>query len=187
METSSNMSFILRRFNPDTDIQKPFDCGDKNLNDFLLKTAGNRLNAFCHEKELLSVTYVIENAEEHSIVAYFSLLHDKIERDFADGAIWNRMSRRIPNAKRKSSYPALKIGRLAVRKSAQSAGIGTRIIQFVEAEYLENRKAGCRFITVDALLSAEPFYRKCSFDVLVPPESDDQTVLMFLDLKRIAG
>ena len=75
MEESGIMSFILRRFNPDTDILKPFDCGDSNLNDFLLETAGKRQNAYCHDKELLSVTYVIEDAGNHSIVAYFSQLH----------------------------------------------------------------------------------------------------------------
>lgn len=35
------MSYSFRRFNPETDVLKPFDCGHADLNGFLLETAGN--------------------------------------------------------------------------------------------------------------------------------------------------
>ena len=68
----------------------------------------------------------------------------------------------------------------------------THIIHFVEAMYLMNKQAGCRFLTVDAIPSAVDFYKKCKFFTLkepvpVPEGSDadelDQTTLMGFDLK----
>ena len=69
-------------------------------------------NASLYEEEHLAKTYIVEDSQTHDNLAYFSLLFDKIERSIAGPAIWNKLSRKIPNAKRRSSYPALKIGRL---------------------------------------------------------------------------
>lgn len=110
---------------------------------------------------------------------------DKIEREIADKQVWNRLSRQIPNAKRRSSYPGLKIGRLAVSKGLQGSGIGKKIINFIQPLFFDNRYAGCRFITVDALKTAEEFYRKCRFLPLNNPEPEEETILMFFDLKGI--
>lgn len=85
------MSYIFRRFVPETDVSKPFDCGNSDLNDFLTET-----------------------------------------------------SVRTPNA-----------------------------------------SAGCRYLTVDALRASVDFYQKCNFIQLVEPEPDDETVLMFFDLKKL--
>ena len=46
-------------------------------------------------------------------------------------------------------------------------------------------QAGCRFITVDTLQSAERFYNCCDFKRLVNPELEDETVLMYFDLKGL--
>ena len=186
------MSYSFRRFNPETDVFKPFDCGHADLNGFLLETAGNIPNATTYGQQLLAVSYVVEDDETHDILAYFSLLHDKLEREFVNPVNWNRISRKIPNSKRRSSYPALKIGRLAVNQMYRKHGIGAHILRFIEAMYLLNKQAGCRFITVDALPSAIDFYKKCNFITLkgpdpipqgVPGDEFDQTTLMGFDLK----
>lgn len=186
------MSYSFRRFQPDTDVLKPFNCGHADLNGFLLETSENIPNATTYAQQLLATTYVVEDDETHTILAYFSILHDKLEREFINPPDWNRLSRRIPNPKRRSSYPALKIGRLAVNNGFMTLGIGRRIIRFVEAMYLMNKTAGCRFITVDAIPSAIDFYKKCNFFILkepdpVPAGTDvdemDQTTLMGFDLR----
>ena len=41
-----------------------------------------------------------------------------------------------------------------------------------------------RDITVDALRTAQGFYEKCGFKILVTPEENDETVLMCYDLKQ---
>ena len=51
-------------------IFKPFDCGETDLNDFLL------LDSKEYAKALLAVTYVIE--DEDKTVAFFSLSNDHI-------------------------------------------------------------------------------------------------------------
>lgn len=179
------MSYTYRRFRPTTDTIEPFDCGDADLNGFLEESSAKAPNATMYEKERLAVTYVVEDNESHQILAYFSILNDKIERDFADTTVWNRLSRHIPNAKRRSSYPAVKVGRLAVSHQAQGTGLGREILAFIKAWYYNKPKAGCRFITVDALRSAEDFYTKCHFNPLANVTPEDETILMYYDLKSI--
>ncbi len=179
------MNFTIRKFQPSIDTLKPFDCGNADLNGFLTETADDTPNAALYAKELLAETYVVEEAITHNTLAYFSLLNDKIERDIADKQVWNHLSRQIPNAKRRSSYPGLKIGRLAVSKDAQGSGLGKKIINFIKFLFYDNRYSGCRFITVDALKTAEEFYQKCRFSPLKKNDSEDETILMFFDMKGI--
>lgn len=49
---------------------KPFNCSDADLKSFLIDDARN------FARELLTVTYLLENDEE--IIAYYSLINDKI-------------------------------------------------------------------------------------------------------------
>lgn len=177
------MSYTIRKFQPEADIIKPFDCGVADLNGFLLESDSATPNASLYDKEFLAVTYVAVDDATHNILAYFSILNDKIDREFIEPKVWNRLSRKIPNAKRRSSYPALKIGRFAVDMSQQRTGLGKDILYFIQTWYYKERKSGCRHITVDALRTAEPFYEKCGFSRLSEPKEDDETVLMFFDLK----
>ena len=179
------MSISISPFEPSVDTQKPFDCGKADLNGFLCETGTAAPNASLYEEEHLAKTYIVEDSQTHDNLAYFSLLFDKIERSIADPAIWNKLSRKISNAKRRSSYPALKIGRLAVSKRAQHSGLGREILDLIKIWFFNDTKAGCRYLTVDAYLDAEDFYSKCEFRPLVIPEPADETVLMFFDLKGI--
>lgn len=173
----------LKRLNPD-DIVKPFDCGNTDLNGFLLEDNASVPNAKHHANELIAVTYVIEDDDEEQTVAYFSLLNDKIDREITDNKVWNRLSREIPNIKRRKSQPAVKIGRLAVSSAYQGQGWGARIIGFLKQWFTENNKTGCRYITVDALAERVGFYEKYGFNILVTPQEGDETVLMYYDLKK---
>ena len=76
-----------------------FDCGDDDLNKFLIEDAKNYL------ADLFTVTYLIQT--DTKIVAYFSLSNDRITRFDMDKSEWNKMSR-IANNKRKKSYPSVK-------------------------------------------------------------------------------
>lgn len=49
-----------------------FDCGDEDLNDFIL----NEARLYC--KELLAVSYVLEREDVHLVHAYFSMANDRI-------------------------------------------------------------------------------------------------------------
>lgn len=177
------MKVQFRRFNTDDHIL-PFDCGDADLNGFLLENNKEVPNARHHNNELLAVTYLIEDSDKKQTIAYFSLLNDKIERNITDESIWNKLSRSIPNIKRRKSQPAVKIGRLAVSIIYQGEGWGKQIIQFLKQWFTTNNKTGCRYITVDALASKVDFYKKYGFKNLVNPSMNDETVLMYYDLKN---
>ena len=138
------MNLRLRKFRPGVDTTKPFDCSDADLNGFLIEASTGTPNATFFAKELLAVTYVLEDTDTGNIAAYFSLLNDKVDREFVDPTIWNKLSRKIPNAKRRSSYPALKIGRLAVSADMTGQDIGTKIINYIPTRCISNPSTGCR-------------------------------------------
>lgn len=173
----------FRRFNPN-DSTKSFDCGNADLNDFLLEEHPSGSNAKHHTNELLAVTYVIEDIERDKTIAYFSLLNDKIDRYITDEKVWKRMLKNIPYAMRRSSQPAVKLGRLAVSLDYQHKGWGPNILNALKYWFTNGNKTGCRYITVDALIDKVGFYEKYGFNILVTPKEGDETVLMYYDLKN---
>ena len=54
----------------DNHVFLPFDCGDEDINDFLLTQAVH------YQNELLAVTYLLEDGE--NTVFYFTLSNDKV-------------------------------------------------------------------------------------------------------------
>jgi GNAT superfamily N-acetyltransferase len=169
------------RLENDTPISS-FDCGDIDLNDFLCNDSKNYLAS------MLAITYLVKIDDE--IAAYFCLSYDGLTRTniltAAEKALWNRVGRKIPNSKRRRTYPAVKIGRLAVAQQYAGFGIGRRIIDAVLEMYLsEPHHAGCRFVTVDAYYSALPFYEKADFKYLTTKDKDEDTRAMYFDLKAV--
>jgi len=165
----------LIRLTPDHQI-KPFDCEDEDLNDFIHNDSKN------FSSQLLAVTYLIEN--DDATVAFFSVLNDKISIKEVGGnpANWNIFKNVFPSGKALKSYPAVKIGRLAVSGQFKGSGYGTAIISFLIDWFLSNNKTGCRFITVDAYSKSLAFYEKNSFKYLTENDIGKDTRLMYLDL-----
>ena len=161
----------------DTEI-KPFRCSEDDLNNFLFE------DAKYFQKELMAVTYLIEDLSHNVTVAYFSLLADKITFNPEEKSAWNKLNRNTPNSNRRKSYPALKIGRLAVNEEYAGTGVGTFILDSIKYAFTSVKRLGCRFITVDALISATSFYEKNGFKFFTELDKDDKTRLMFYDLKR---
>lgn len=88
---------------------KTFNCGDSDLNDFLINDSKSYL------KKLLAVTYILENETE--IVAFFSILNDKITvADVDSGNQWKKLFKKA-TGKGFNSHPAMKLGRLGVSNS----------------------------------------------------------------------
>ena len=155
---------------------KPFDCGEDDLNDFLLQDAKQ------YAKGLLAVTYVIE--DDDMTVAFFSLSNDRISLAESDKATWRRIRNSFPHRKHRSDYPAVKIGRLGVNVGAQHQHIGTDIIDFVKQTFSTKNRTGCCFVTVDALLSAVPFYENNGFKPL-RKVNEGETIPMYYDLTQL--
>ena len=161
-----------------------FDCGDCDLNDFIL----NHAAAF--QKHLLSVSYAYADHETGKVYAYCSLANDKVAlTDFKDKTEFNRFRKKngFPNEKRLKSYPAVKLCRLGVDISAKGQQIGTTVLDYIKWMFVTENKTGCRFLTVDAYLDAVPFYEKNGFRRMNAEDEDPHTRLMYYDLMDIAG
>lgn len=84
-----------------------FDCGDTDLNDFIIN------EAHLYRNELIAVSYVLENKTTKDVTAYFSLANDRVSvTDFESNSAFNRFRRkRFVHEKRLRTYPAVKICR----------------------------------------------------------------------------
>ena len=124
---------------------------------------------------------------EDSLAGYITLLTDKLELDepilLEEGVQYQ-------------SFPAIKIGLLAVDKRAKGAGrrLVEWAVEYVAAEV--SSTVGVRFMTVDALYDpdttppydASGFYEKFGFQFVDPNESLPPSVpyrTMYLDLKPL--
>ena len=113
-----------------------FDCGDADLNEFFHK------DAIPHKRELIGVTYFFYDNEEKTTIAFFTVSNDAVRTDgFKD---------ELPEGKRYTFYPAVKIGRFGVDLKYQHCGIGTQLMDFIKLFFTTENKTGCRFLTLDA-------------------------------------
>lgn len=170
-------NLVQIQLSSETDIL-PFRCTENDLNSFLFEDARH------FQKELMAVTYLIEDREKGFTVAYFSLLADKISFSPDEKTVWNKLNRNIPNSKRRRHYPAVKIGRLAVSEQYSGTGVGTFVLDSIKYAFTHVKRLGCRFLTVDALKAATPFYEKNGFQFFTELDKGDATRLMFYDLKN---
>jgi predicted GNAT family N-acyltransferase len=171
----------LIRLQPET-IILPFDCGDTDLNGFLFDNAKN-----C-TKDLIAVTYIIQ--DDKKTLAYFNYLNDKISHTDLDGdfeKFKERVGVYLPEEKGNyKSYPAVKIGRLAVHLDHQNGGgYGKMIINYSKLLFTKNNKTGCKFITVDAYKKSLKFYEKMGFKYLSSKDRKSDTRLMYYNLEAI--
>jgi GNAT superfamily N-acetyltransferase len=168
-------NFSLVRLSTEIDI-KPFDCKDTDLNDFLLN------NAQKFQSSLLAVTYLLESDTE--TVAFFSLFNDKVAyQDFANNNQWKKFRKGVISPEKQfRSYPAVKIGRLAVTESYKGKEIGSKILDYLKGWLMDNNRTGCKFITVDAYDKSLKFYEKNEFKYLTNDDLGKDTRVMYFDL-----
>jgi len=170
---------VLVRLDTEDDRSAAFDCGDDDLNEFFF--SDSRLA----NSELVAVTYAwIDNGKT---LAYFSVSNDAIKRELLTGSAFKRVTRHLDRDKRYSTLPAVKIGRLAVDKTAQTNGLGTKILDFIKYWFTSANKTGCRFVVVDAYNNPKTirFYQKNGFQFLLDSDKTNKTRLMFFDLKAV--
>ena len=157
---------------------KEFDCGDSDLNDFLFDDAKNFL-----EKKIANTFILLDEGE---VVAYFCLLNDKISRQEITNSRWRIIKDSFPESKRFRSYPSIKIGRFAVSLTYSGKHIGSELMTTIKVLLRENQNySAFRFLTVDAYLSAIPFYKNNGFKELTQKDERDSTRLMYFDMLEI--
>ena len=141
-----------------------FECSDEDLTDFL------RSDAKVQMEFKMNTTYVC--IYDKLPVAYVTLASDSIRINKED-------EERI--GLKYGSYPALKIGRLAVDQKYAKLGIGTLIIYWVVGLAMDLcSQIGIRFISVDSYRESKEFYEKLLFVELA--ETSKRNVPMYTDL-----
>jgi len=127
-----------------------FDCGIDSLNEWLIR------RALKNEYGGGSRTYVV--CEDKQIVGYYAIAAGSVARGDASGQI----KRNMPDP-----IPALVLGRLAVDRGCQGAGIGQGLLKDALARSINvSQQIGARVLIVHALNSkAEAFYLKHGFMV----------------------
>lgn len=155
-----------------------FDCGDNDLNEFLLEDAKRFL-----EKRIAN-TYILE--DNQNIAAYFCLLNDKVSRQEITNSRWKEIKDSFPETKRFRSYPTIKIGRFAVANEYKNKHVGSDLMDKLKMLLKkEVSRSAFRYITVDAYISAIPFYIKNGFVELTKKEEDEYTKLMYFDMMEL--
>ena len=174
--------YEVRKLSADEQVNS-FNCGDADLNDFLIN------EAVPYRQALLAVTYVFEEKSTKQVAAFFSLANDRVSlSDFENKTEFNRFRKtRFVNEKRLRSYPAVKLCRLGVDESMKGQSIGTLLLRFIKSYFVVDNKTGCRFLTVDAYADAVPFYLKNGFVPLNEDDENDDTRLLYFDLNDVSG
>lgn len=172
--------YEVRKLSVDEQV-KSFNCGDSDLNDFILNEAAP------YRKAMLAVTYVFEDKITKQTAAFFSLANDKVSlSDFESKTEFNRFRKnKFVNEKRLRSYPAVKLCRFGVDESLKGQSIGTILLRFIKSYFVIDNKTGCRFITVDAYANAIPFYLRNGFVPLNDDDKDEPTRLLYFDLNEV--
>jgi len=155
----------------ETEDNYAFDCGDRDLTEFFLE------DAIPHKRELVGVTYFFFDDANKTAISFFTVSNDAVRTDtFRDS---------LPDGKRYSFYPAVKIGRFGVNKDYQRQQIGRQMMDFIKRFFIVENKTGCRFLTVDAYNKSEilEFYHKNGFTFLSEKDANKQTRTMKYDLK----
>lgn len=167
----------LVRLTPDTELVG-FDCGDDDLNSFLVEDAKNFLD------KRIATSYLLVDGD--NIVAYFCLLNDKISRQDVTNSQWTKIKGAFPDRKQFGSYPAIKIGRFAVSSKYRGRNIGTDLMNLLK-DMLNNNPnySAFRFLTVDAYISAINFYLKNNFKPLSEKIQNGHTRLLFFDMLEL--
>jgi hypothetical protein len=140
--------YVLVRLNSDEKSVVTFDCGDIDLNKFLLK------DAVKYQQACLSVTHILTLPTDDTvqIAGYFSLLTDKLVFDLDDEyeqkkkekkEAWKKFNKKhnIHYNKHRKIYPAIKIGRLAAASAFTGKGVGSYLIDSIVTMIIDLKSA----------------------------------------------
>lgn len=158
-----------------------FDCGDKEINEFLIEDSKN------FQEEKITNTFLFK--EGNVIVAFFSISNDCLNDLGYENSIWNKLHRKInlPNEKRIRQYPAVKITRLGIDKNFQGKGISHQLLDFIKGWTFIEHKPACRLLILDAYNQPKQIamYQKNDFIFLLQSDENHKQRFMYFDLMRL--
>ena len=152
--------------------RKSFDCGQKEINDFLHYFAAK------HRKAGISKTMVLPSADIQSgICAFYTLSHTEINRRTLPHSI----ARKLPQY----PLPVMLVAQLSVHEEAQGHGLGkVTLIRALRHCYEINEHLPSYAVVVDALdEKIQRFYEQYGFEVLI---THNARARLFLPMKIVA-
>ncbi|MBI5884692.1 GNAT family N-acetyltransferase [archaeon] len=161
---------------------KDFDCGIKDLNDFLADDALQQQN------ESVNLTYLWTAKKQGVLLGYITVCNDSIHLFGEKKAEMKKIGISY------KALPALKICRMAVSNNHARKGLGTKMIAFAINRVLKiNEVSGCRFLTLEAKndpsLPEEQkpihFYKKLGFMVIKERKPNASYIPMYKDLQPV--
>ncbi len=141
---------LIRRLEP-SDRKDSFDCGDPQLDEFLVRYAGQ--NQFVLHS---GVTYVAIDDVTRVVLGYLTVAAGHIMREELPTA--------PPLAYPAYPLPVVRLARLAVDNRVHGMGIGTALLRFgLELAVVQAGQVGCVGVVVDAKQQAVAFYERFGF------------------------
>lgn len=149
------------------ELLRAFKCGKGHLDAFLVNAP-----AF-HRDRLGLTTLVMHRDVPGKVVGFFTLSNDALPLTTSEEGELG-----LIDFASLGSYPAVKLGRLAVAQDFQGKGIGRQIMDLVHGEILDSRSlSAARIVILDA--DNEPgviaFYRKLGYQESIWAEKKSKT------------
>lgn len=171
------MQVSFEHFDKNLHNREDFDCGEKSLNDFLQRQAGQR------QKRNDSVTHV---AVEHNatipkiIYGYFSISAYSLRYE----SLPPSAVRVLP---REQEVPCMKLGRLARNKRYTNSGFGGFLLSSaLEKAVILSKEIGIYLVDVDAINErARQFYLKYGFHEF--PNDSDHLFITLAEINKLGN
>lgn len=183
----SNIEIFIGRLKEERIIKSSsLFCSDDKLDDFFLNEI-----LICSKYHYVS-SYCARNKTNNEIVAVFTLTNDAVilgnsedKADFIEEAATKMPEEYRSIFEKQTSFPAVNIGHLGVRKDMQSRGIGKQILDFILSTFIAYKGSGCQFITVDSLNNrrTNKFYASNGFTNQTNMDITKSTRRMYLPIE----
>ena len=127
-----------------------FDCGDKDINDFI------KNDALAYQEKKLATTTIFIDAGD--IIGFFSAAADSLKLILPE-----KEEHKVKNKPLKE-FPAIKIARLGRNKKYRGQKVGTNILKWAIGYILNcSQMIAIRFVTVDAYPDKVSWYEDYGF------------------------
>ena len=147
-----------------------FSCEDKDITEFFTKEYAD------YAYQLLGKSYCFVEQGKKCIVGAFTVANSSIRADLLPNSRRNKLNRNMPNEKRRSQYPAVLVGQIAINEVYKGFHVGDELLDAIKSWFIEPlNKTGCRYVVVDALNHPKvfDFYLRNGFKFLFATEEEE--------------
>ena len=142
-----------------------------------------------YNRQLLGKSYCFLTREEvPRLACAFTLSNSSVRVDRLSNKKRNKINRDIPNSKRRSQYPAVLIGQLAVMDDFHGIDLGTKVMDFIKSWFIDpHNKTGCRYIVVDAVNQKNvlEFYENNGFKYIFASDEEEMNYMSGIENRNL--